>query len=93
MDFHTVHEFRNKVSDMLRAKGPVVTTCRGKVAGVFVPSPGGRLPADLQREVFTVVTAQLSRQRESLGISEEQIAADINELHRKRRAATVGGRL
>ena len=83
MEFHTVHEFRNKVSDMLR----------GKLAGVFVPSPGGRLPADLQREVFTVVTAQLSRQRESLGISEEQIAADIDELHRKRRAATVGGRL
>lgn len=83
MEFHTVHEFRNKFSDMLRTK----------VAGVFVPSPGGRLPADLQREDFTVVTAQLSRQRESLGISEEQIAADIDELHRKRRAATVGGRL
>ena len=90
MEFHTVHEFRNKVSDMLRAKGPVVITRRGKVAGVFVPSPDGRLPADFQREVFTVVTRQLSRQRESLGIGEEQIGADIDELHRKRLAARGG---
>ena len=90
MEFHTVHEFRNKVSDMLRAKGPVVITRRGKVAGVFVPSPDGRLPADFQREVFTVVTGQLSRQRELLGIGEEQLGADIDELHRKRRAARGG---
>ena len=91
MDFHTVHEFRNRVSDMLRAKGPVVITRRGKVAGVFVPSPDGQIPADLRREVFIAVTDRLSRQRELMGITEEQIAADIEELHRKRRA-TRGGR-
>ena len=64
MDFHTVHEFRNRVSDMLRAKGPVVITRRGKVAGVFVSSPDGQLPADLRGEDFIAVTDRLSRQRD-----------------------------
>ena len=91
MDFHTVHEFRNRFSDMLRAKVPVVITRRGKVAGVFVPSPDGQLPPDLRGEVFTAITDRLRRQRELMGITEEQIAADIEELHRKRRA-TRGGR-
>ena len=68
MEFHTVHEFRKKVSDMLNAK----------------------IPADLQREVFTAATDALSRQRVALGISEEQIESDIEELHRKRRAAGGG---
>lgn len=90
MEFHTVHEFRNKVSDMLKAKSPVVITRRGKVAGVFVPSPDGQIPADLQREVFTAATDALSRQRVALGISEEQIESDIEELQRKRRAARGG---
>ena len=90
MEFHTVHEFRNKVTDMLSAKGPVVITRRGKVAGVFVPSPDGQIPVDFRREVFSAATDALSRQREALGVSDEQIEADIEELHRKRRAARGG---
>ncbi len=90
MEFHTVHEFRNKVSDMLNAKGPVVITRRGKVAGVFVPSPDGEIPVDLRREIFSAAADALSRQRQALGISEEEIESDIEELHSKRRAARSG---
>lgn len=90
MEFETVSEFRSKVSDMLRATGPIVITRRGKVAGVFVPSPDGHLPSAFQREIFAAATEALSKQREALGIAEEDIDADIQELRRKRRAARGG---
>ena len=46
-----------------------------------------RIPTDSRRELFFAATEKLSRQREALGITEEQIATDIEELHTQRRAA------
>ena len=62
----------------------------GKVAGVFLSTQDGQVPLDLRRQLFAAATEKLRKQREELGITEEQIEADIDELHRKRRAARSG---
>jgi hypothetical protein len=90
MELNTDLEFRNRATDILRSKEPVVITQHGKVAGVFLPTPDGQLPLDVRRQLFAAATEKLHKQREELGITDEQIEADIDELHRKRRAARSG---
>ena len=87
MKLNTVREFRNRATEILSSKGPVLITRHGKVAGVFVPASDGELPLNLRREIFDSATGQLQKQRTELGVTEEQIGADIDELHKKRRAA------
>ena len=48
-----------------------------------------QIPTDSRRELFAAATEKLSRQREALGITEEQIAADIKDLHSQRRVARL----
>ena len=90
MELNTVREFRNRATGILLSKGPVIITRHGRAAGVFLPTPDGQLPLDLRREIFAAATEQLHKQREELGVTEEQVAAEIDELHKKRRAARSG---
>ena len=90
MELNTVREFRNRATDILRSKNPVIITRHGKVAGVFLPTPDGQLPLELRRELFAAATEQLHKHREELGVPEEQVAAALAEWHKKRRAARRG---
>ena len=44
MEFHTVREFRDKATTILRSTEPVFVTRRGKLAGVYMPVADGELP-------------------------------------------------
>ncbi len=85
-----IRELRNPATDILSSTEPVVITHHGKVAGVFLPTPDGQLPLDVRRQLFAAATEKLHKQREELGVTEEQVEADIDELHKKRRAARSG---
>ena len=86
MELNTVREFRNRATEILSSKGPVLITRHGKVAGVFVPASDGELSMNLRREIFDSASGKLEAQRKELGITQEQIDSDIDELHKKRRA-------
>jgi hypothetical protein len=84
MKISTVREFRDNAAGMLRAKDPILVTRRGRLAGVFFPSPESTLPLELKRELFAVLSAEVARQIAKRGLSEEEILADFQSWRKKR---------
>src|SRR5580692_6686707 len=70
MRITTVREFRDKATVLLRSTEPVLITRRGRMAGVFFPSPEGTLPVDLKRELFDKLSSAIARQVKKRGGSE-----------------------
>jgi PHD/YefM family antitoxin component YafN of YafNO toxin-antitoxin module len=87
MEFHTVREFRDKATSILRSTEPVFITRRGKLAGVYMPVADGELPLDLKRQLFGVLAEQIRQEREEKGVPETEILDDFNTWQKERRAA------
>ena len=85
MKISTVREFRENAAGMLRAKDPILVTRRGRLAGIFFPSPEATLPIELKRELFAVLSAEVARQISKRGLSEDGILADFQSWRAKRR--------
>ena len=87
MEFHNEKDFSEQAAAMLHSADPVVIKVDGKVAGVFIPTPDGELPMDLRLKVDAAATERLHRQRVELGITDEDMEAEIKEFSEVRRAA------
>jgi hypothetical protein len=85
MKISTEREFRDNAAGMLREKDPVLVTRRGRLAGVFFPSPEATLPLELKRELFAVLSAEVGRQIHKRELGEEEILADFQSWRKKRR--------
>jgi hypothetical protein len=90
MRVSTVREFRDKATTLLKSTEPVLITRRGRMAGVFFPSPDGTLPVDLKRELFVKLSAEIGRQLKERGQTEEKIVSDFNSWRKGRRANRRG---
>jgi hypothetical protein len=77
MRISTVREFRDHASVLLKSTEPVLITRRGRMAGVFFPSPEGSLPVDLKRELFDKLSAEIAKQIGRSGGTEEEVLADF----------------
>ena len=86
MKISTVREFRDRATGFLRSKDPVLVTRRGKLAGVFFPSPEATLPLELKRELFGMLSRAIAAQIKRRGLSEEQLLADFERWRKERRA-------
>jgi hypothetical protein len=87
MRISTVREFRDNASGMLRAKDPILVTRRGKLAGIFFPRPETTLPVELKREMFGILSAEIGRQLQKRGVSEEEVLEDFAAWRQAQRAA------
>jgi len=67
---------------------PILVTRRGRLAGIFFPSPEATLPIELKRELFAVLSAEVARQISKRGLTEEEILADFRSWRTKRREAS-----
>ena len=85
MKVSTVREFRDNATGLLKSKEPVLITRRGRMAGVFFPSPEGSLLVDLKRQLFEQLSAEIARQIKKNGASEEEILADFETWRKTRR--------
>ena len=85
MRISTVREFRDNATGLLKSKEPVLITRRGRMAGIFFPSPEGILPIDMKRELFASLSAEIARQVKKRGITEEEIMADFKSWRKTRR--------
>lgn len=85
MRVSTVREFRDNATGLLKSKEPVLITRRGRMAGVFFPSPEGMLPVDLKRELFEKLSAEVARQIKKSGGTEEEIQSDFQSWRKIRR--------
>jgi len=90
MRVSTVREFRDKASGMLRSKEPILITRRGRMAGVFFPSPEGTLPVDLNRQLFDRLSAEIGRRLKPSVASKAEILADFKSWKKARREAGRG---
>jgi hypothetical protein len=84
MRISTVREFRDNATGLLKSKEPILITRRGRLAGIFFPSPEGILPIDLKRELFTRLSAEIARQIKKRGVTEEEIMADFKSWRKTR---------
>jgi len=55
------------------------------MAGVFFPSPEGNLPADLKRELFEKLSAEIVRWLKARGTSEKEVQSDLESWRKARR--------
>jgi hypothetical protein len=87
MRISSVREFRDGATTLLRSKDPILVTRRGRLAGIFFPTPEATLPMELKRELFSVLSAAIGRQVRRRGLSERDIEAGFASWRKKRRAA------
>lgn len=86
MKISTVREFRDRATGLLRSKDPVLVTRRGKLAGIFFPSPNASLPLELKRELFGMLSRAIAIQITRRGLREEEVLADFERWRKERRA-------
>ena len=86
MRIATVREFRDKATGLLRSKSPVLVTRRGKLAGVFFPSPESTLPIEFKKEFFSMLSAEIGRELVQRGESEEGVLEEFDAWRKERRA-------
>jgi hypothetical protein len=91
MRISTVREFRDDATSLLRSKAPILVTRRGRLAGVFFPCPESTLPLEFKKELFSVLSAEVSRQAKKRRLNEAEVQADF-ESWRKGRRETRGRR-
>ena len=87
MRISTVREFRDKATMLLKSPEPVLITRRGRMAGIFFPSPGGALPVDLKRELFDRLSSAIAAQVKKSRTSEKEILSDFESWRKSRREA------
>ena len=85
MRVSTVREFRDNATGLLKSKEPILITRRGRMAGVFFPSPEGSLTVDLKRELFEKLSVEIARQIRKDGGTEREILSDFESWRKTRR--------
>jgi len=81
-----IRELRARSADLLGGDEPVLVTKHGRVSGVYLPlEEPDRLPADLRRELATVLGRHLSRLLAAQGVTEEEVAKDFRARRKRRR--------
>ena len=85
MKISTVREFRDRATGLLKSKEPVLITRRGRMAGVFFPSPEGMLAVDLKQQLFDQLSAEIARQLRKSGAKEAEIQSDFKDWQKSRR--------
>ncbi len=87
MKVSTVREFRDNATGLMRSKDPVLVTRRGRLAGIYFPSPQATLPLDLKRELFGLLSSEIARQIKRRGLKEQEVVADFERWRKTKRAA------
>jgi hypothetical protein len=85
MKISTVREFRDNATGLLRSKSPILVTRRGRLAGVFFPWPEATLPIEFKKELFSVLSSEVSRQVKKRGLTGEDILLDFDSWRKERR--------
>ena len=78
---------RRTTMELSHSKAPVLVTRRGRLTGIFFPTPEMTLPIELKRELFPILSAAIRRQLRRRRLSERTIEADFESWRKVLRAA------
>jgi len=75
-----------KGGELVKQREPVLVLLQGLPIGYFraLPDPDESIPIEVRRELFAKASEKIRRQLDEMGISEEQIDADIAALDHDR---------
>lgn len=90
MKINSVREFCDNATGIVRSKDTVLVTRRGRLAGVFFPCPDETMPVDLKQQLFPVLSAQIRKELDDAGVTEDEVLADFESWRKKKRAARRG---
>jgi len=80
-----VREFRDKATEMLRSREPVLIMRRGEVSGLYFPYPAQTLPVEFKRELFELITQEIGRRLQEAGVKEKDLLDEVKETKKARR--------
>ena len=80
-----VREFRDRATEMLRSKEPILVMRRGEVAGFYFPFPSQTLPVELKKELFDRITQEIGRRLREAGVVEGELLDGVKESKKTRR--------
>jgi hypothetical protein len=86
MRISTVREFRDRATALLKSDDPILVTRRGRLAGIFLPWKENTLPIDLKRELYSMLSAEISRQLKKKRIAEREILQGFEKWRKAKRA-------
>ena len=89
MRVSTVSEFRDRTTVLLKSKEPVLITRRGRLAGIFFPSPEGTVSLGFHHQLFNQLSAEIGRRLRKNGSGEEEIQSDFEAWRKTRREAPL----
>jgi PHD/YefM family antitoxin component YafN of YafNO toxin-antitoxin module len=82
----TVRQFRSQFCELLQGKEAVLVTRRGKPAAVVYPlNDPKKLPMEVRRKLYLELSAEIARELDAKGITEDEILDDFEEFKKRRR--------
>lgn len=93
MRTRTLREFCNATAKLIRSGKPILITHRGRIAGIFWPTPEATVPAALKRELFGLLSSEIARQIKKRGLKDDEIVADFDSWRRNKSEAVRGSGL
>jgi len=82
----TIREFRSNIASLIDSDESVLVTKHGKPAAVMYPlRDPSKLPVEVRRKIFLALAADIGKQLDATGISEEEIDRDFAEFKKRRR--------
>jgi len=85
MDTLGVKEFKDKVTQVINERHPVLVTKYNKPEGLYFPlSHLKKMPLDLKRQIYLALSKKVIEKLEAAGIQEEEVLSDFDR-HRGHR--------
>jgi len=78
MKVASVREFKDRATQYLKDREPILVTRHGKVAGLYLPiEHAEKIPFDLRKELIVRLGEAISRSLGDRGISEDELTGDF----------------
>jgi prevent-host-death family protein len=82
----TIREFRSNIAKLIDSDESVLVTKHGKPAAVLYPlHDPSKVPLEIRRKLFLSLAANIGKQLDAKGISDEEIDRDFAEFKKRRR--------
>jgi prevent-host-death family protein len=82
----SIREFRSRVAELIDGDEPVLVTRHGKNAAVLYPlRDPSKIPMEVRRKLFRDLTADIARQLDTQGVTDEDIERDHTAAKKRRR--------
>lgn len=82
----SIRDFRSRIAELIDGDEPILVTRHGKNAAVLYPLNDPKaLPPEIRKKLFRDITADLAKQLDAKGVTEDEIDRDFAAFKKRRR--------